>query len=45
MGLQRTMPHDATVALRGPLTEVLLAFYRRFPPDGGQLEVLADRSC
>ncbi|WP_338895848.1 maleylpyruvate isomerase family mycothiol-dependent enzyme [Streptomyces sp. TG1A-60] len=33
----------ATVALRGPLTEVLLAFYRRLPPDGGQLEVLGDR--
>ncbi|MEV6381434.1 maleylpyruvate isomerase family mycothiol-dependent enzyme [Streptomyces sp. NPDC051773] len=33
----------ATVALRGPLTEVLLAFYRRLPPDGGELEVLGDR--
>ncbi|MCL6736596.1 maleylpyruvate isomerase family mycothiol-dependent enzyme [Streptomyces neyagawaensis] len=33
----------ATVALRGPLTEVLLAFYRRLPPDGGRLEVLGDR--
>ncbi|MCC9709938.1 maleylpyruvate isomerase family mycothiol-dependent enzyme [Streptomyces sp. MNU76] len=33
----------ATVALRGPLTEVLLAFYRRLPPDGGELQVLGDR--
>ncbi|MDX2934288.1 maleylpyruvate isomerase family mycothiol-dependent enzyme [Streptomyces ipomoeae] len=33
----------ATVALRGPLTEVLLAFYRRLPPDGGRLEVLGER--
>ncbi|GGX97709.1 hypothetical protein GCM10010358_59290 [Streptomyces minutiscleroticus] len=33
----------ATVALRGPLTEVLLAFYRRLPPDEGELEVLGDR--
>ncbi|MFF9775296.1 maleylpyruvate isomerase family mycothiol-dependent enzyme [Streptomyces sp. NPDC013978] len=33
----------ATVALRGPLTEVLLAFYRRLPPDGGKLEVLGER--
>ncbi|WP_128380967.1 maleylpyruvate isomerase family mycothiol-dependent enzyme [Streptomyces cavernae] len=33
----------AGVALRGPLTEVLLAFYRRLPPDGGRLEVLGDR--
>ncbi|MGW0706949.1 maleylpyruvate isomerase family mycothiol-dependent enzyme [Streptomyces sp. NPDC002643] len=33
----------ATVALRGPLTEVLLAFYRRLPPGEGQLEVLGDR--
>ena len=33
----------ATVALRGPLAEVLLAFYRRLPPDGGKLEVLGDR--
>ncbi len=33
----------ATVALRGPLTDVLLAFYRRLPPDGGRLEVLGER--
>jgi len=33
----------ATVALRGPLTEVMLAFYRRLPPDGGRLEVLGER--
>ncbi|MEW2401510.1 maleylpyruvate isomerase family mycothiol-dependent enzyme [Streptomyces sp. NPDC046862] len=33
----------ATVALRGPLTEVLLAFYRRLPLDGGRLEVLGER--
>ncbi|MGN9818802.1 maleylpyruvate isomerase family mycothiol-dependent enzyme [Streptomyces sp. SD11] len=33
----------ATVALRGPLTEVLLAFYRRVPVDGGRLEVLGER--
>ncbi|MEV0221112.1 maleylpyruvate isomerase family mycothiol-dependent enzyme [Streptomyces sp. NPDC050704] len=33
----------ATVALRGPLTDILLAFYRRLPPDGGKLEVLGER--
>ncbi|MFI1838766.1 maleylpyruvate isomerase family mycothiol-dependent enzyme [Streptomyces olivaceoviridis] len=33
----------ATVALRGPLTSVLLAFYRRLPPDAPGLEVLGDR--
>ncbi|AKN70079.1 hypothetical protein QR97_09755 [Streptomyces sp. PBH53] len=33
----------ATVALRGPLTSVLLAFYRRMPLDGPGLEVLGDR--
>lgn len=33
----------ATVALRGPLTDVLLGFYRRLPLDGGQLEVLGER--
>jgi len=33
----------ATVALRGPLTDVLLGFYRRLPLDGGRLEVLGDR--
>lgn len=33
----------ATVALRGPLTEVLLAFYRRRPSDAGGVEVLGER--
>ncbi|NEB76745.1 hypothetical protein G3I40_16165, partial [Streptomyces sp. SID14478] len=33
----------ADVALRGPLTAVLLAFYRREPLDGGRVEVLGDR--
>lgn len=33
----------ATVALRGPLTAVLLAFYRRLPLDSPQLEVLGER--
>ncbi|MFJ3225217.1 maleylpyruvate isomerase family mycothiol-dependent enzyme [Streptomyces sp. NPDC086783] len=33
----------ATVALRGPLTAVLLAFYRRLPLDDGRVEVLGDR--
>ncbi|AXE88964.1 maleylpyruvate isomerase family mycothiol-dependent enzyme [Streptomyces sp. Go-475] len=33
----------ATVALRGPLTSVLLAFYRRLPLDAEELEVLGDR--
>ncbi|TGB08051.1 maleylpyruvate isomerase family mycothiol-dependent enzyme [Streptomyces sp. MZ04] len=33
----------ATVALRGPLTEVLLAFYRRRSLDGGAVEVLGER--
>lgn len=85
--VQRTMPHDAAIELRGPgrsihlhatdtsprserrvggradrgrralasrpregdrrtarpLTEVLLAFYRRLPPDGGELDVPGDR--
>ncbi|MFI7386943.1 maleylpyruvate isomerase family mycothiol-dependent enzyme [Streptomyces sp. NPDC049813] len=34
----------ADVALRGPLTAVLLAFYRRTPLDGAEVEVLGDRS-
>ncbi|MEV1024082.1 maleylpyruvate isomerase family mycothiol-dependent enzyme [Streptomyces sp. NPDC050264] len=34
----------ADVALRGPLTAVLLAFYRREPLDSGRVEVLGDRS-
>lgn len=33
----------ATVALRGPLTEVLLAFYRRRSLDSGAVEVLGER--
>ncbi|MEV0529182.1 maleylpyruvate isomerase family mycothiol-dependent enzyme [Streptomyces sp. NPDC050439] len=33
----------ATVAVRGPLTEVLLAFYRRRGLDGGGVEVLGER--
>jgi hypothetical protein len=33
----------ATVALRGPLTSVLLAFYRRLPLDAPGLEVLGER--
>ncbi|MDX3240953.1 maleylpyruvate isomerase family mycothiol-dependent enzyme [Streptomyces sp. ME18-1-4] len=33
----------ATVALRGPLTSVLLAFYRRLPLDSPRLEVLGER--
>ncbi|MER5480014.1 maleylpyruvate isomerase family mycothiol-dependent enzyme [Streptomyces sp. NPDC002734] len=34
----------ADVALRGPLTEVMLAFQRRTAPDAGSLEVLGDRA-
>ncbi|MGW4562576.1 maleylpyruvate isomerase family mycothiol-dependent enzyme [Streptomyces sp. NPDC004561] len=34
----------ATVALRGPLTSVLLAFYRRLPLDSPGLEVLGERA-
>ncbi|MGX1272641.1 maleylpyruvate isomerase family mycothiol-dependent enzyme [Streptomyces phaeoluteigriseus] len=33
----------ATVALRGPLTSVLLAFYRRLPLESPELEVLGER--
>ncbi|MET9762110.1 maleylpyruvate isomerase family mycothiol-dependent enzyme [Streptomyces sp. NPDC006372] len=33
----------ATVALRGPLTSVLLAFYRRLSLDAPELEVLGER--
>lgn len=33
----------ATVVLRGPLTSVLLAFYRRLPLDSPGLEVLGER--
>ncbi|GAA3779036.1 maleylpyruvate isomerase family mycothiol-dependent enzyme [Streptomyces phyllanthi] len=43
-GLVRRRGHEkATVALRGPLTEVLLAFYRRLPLDDERLEVLGER--
>ncbi|CAL9423824.1 maleylpyruvate isomerase family mycothiol-dependent enzyme [Streptomyces cellulosae] len=34
----------ATVALRGPLTWVLLAFYRRIPLDDPRIEVLGERA-
>ncbi|MFE0249857.1 maleylpyruvate isomerase family mycothiol-dependent enzyme [Streptomyces sp. NPDC059010] len=33
----------ATVALRGPLTSVFLAFYRRLPLDAPELEVVGER--
>ncbi|GAB2878004.1 maleylpyruvate isomerase family mycothiol-dependent enzyme [Streptomyces deserti] len=33
----------ASVALRGPLTSVLLAFYRRLPLDAPEVEVLGER--
>ncbi|MFC8515022.1 maleylpyruvate isomerase family mycothiol-dependent enzyme [Streptomyces sp. NPDC057257] len=33
----------ATVALRGPLTSVLLAFYRRLPLDSPELEIVGER--
>ncbi|MCT2592913.1 maleylpyruvate isomerase family mycothiol-dependent enzyme [Streptomyces sp. N2-109] len=32
----------ATVALRGPLTDLLLVFYRRLPPTTARVEVLGD---
>jgi uncharacterized protein (TIGR03083 family) len=36
--------HEKTaVALRGPLTSVLLAFYRRLPLDSTEIEVLGER--
>ncbi|MFG1667205.1 maleylpyruvate isomerase family mycothiol-dependent enzyme [Streptomyces sp. Y7] len=41
--LWRRGHEKATVALRGPLTAVLLAFYRRLPLDSGELEVLGER--
>lgn len=42
-GLTWRRAHEkSTVALRGPLTEVLLAFLRRMPVSGGELEVLGD---
>ncbi|MFF8907820.1 maleylpyruvate isomerase family mycothiol-dependent enzyme [Streptomyces olivaceoviridis] len=43
-GMRWRRGHEkATVALRGPLTSVLLAFYRRLPLDAPGLEVLGDR--
>lgn len=39
----RRAHEKATVALRGPLTELMLAFNRRQKPDEGGLEVLGDR--
>lgn len=39
----RRRHEKATVAVRGPLTEVLLAFYRRRSLDGGGVEVLGER--
>ncbi|KOG62798.1 MULTISPECIES: maleylpyruvate isomerase family mycothiol-dependent enzyme [Streptomyces] len=43
-GMRWRRGHEkATVALRGPLTPVLLAFYRRLPLDTPGLEVLGDR--
>jgi uncharacterized protein (TIGR03083 family) len=33
----------ATVAVRGPVTDVLRVAYRRLPPDTGGIEVLGDR--
>ncbi|MET7476832.1 maleylpyruvate isomerase family mycothiol-dependent enzyme [Streptomyces sp. NPDC005648] len=41
--LWRRGHEKATVALRGPLTSVLLAFYRRLPLDSPELEVLGER--
>ncbi|MEV0640390.1 maleylpyruvate isomerase family mycothiol-dependent enzyme [Streptomyces sp. NPDC050619] len=41
--LWRRGHEKATVALRGPLTAVLLAFYRRLPLDSPELEVLGER--
>ncbi|AOR31826.1 hypothetical protein BFF78_12900 [Streptomyces fodineus] len=44
-GVRPRRGHEkATVALRGPLTSVLLAFYRRLPLDSPGLEVLGDRT-
>ncbi|KUL26158.1 maleylpyruvate isomerase N-terminal domain-containing protein [Streptomyces regalis] len=42
--LVRRRGHEkATVAVRGPLTAVLLAFYRRLPLESPELEVLGER--
>ncbi|MDQ0993321.1 maleylpyruvate isomerase N-terminal domain-containing protein [Streptomyces sp. V3I7] len=44
-GVQWRRGHEkATVALRGPLTAVMLGFYRRIPLDNEELEVLGDRA-
>jgi len=43
-GVSSRRGHEkATVALRGPLTSVLLAFYRRLPLDSAELEILGER--
>ncbi|MER6527571.1 maleylpyruvate isomerase family mycothiol-dependent enzyme [Streptomyces sp. NPDC001508] len=43
-GVRHSRGHArATVALRGPLTSVLLAFYRRLPLDSPELEVVGER--
>ncbi|WP_282700998.1 maleylpyruvate isomerase family mycothiol-dependent enzyme [Streptomyces sp. CC219B] len=43
-GMRWRRGHEkATVVLRGPLTAVLLAFYRRLPLDSGEVEVLGER--
>jgi hypothetical protein len=42
-GVSRRRGHEkATVALRGPLTSVLFAFYRRPPPNAPELQVIGD---
>lgn len=44
-GVSWSRDHEkATVALRGPLTWVLLAFYRRIPLDDARIEVLGERA-
>ncbi len=40
---RRGHEREATVTLRGPLTSVLLAFYRRLPLDSPEVDVLGDR--
>ncbi|MFF8194591.1 maleylpyruvate isomerase family mycothiol-dependent enzyme [Streptomyces bobili] len=43
-GIAWSRGHErATVALRGPLTSVMLAFYRRLPLDSPELEVIGER--
>ncbi|MFF2408249.1 hypothetical protein [Streptomyces sp. NPDC058092] len=42
-GFARRRAHEkATVALRGPLTDVMLVFDRRLPADSDRVEVLGD---